>query len=257
MACYNVVKVGNDWSKVAQVDGIPNIDSRRAADALKFHDEIDAAVAKRRKENAPSDGYLSFPVVGVRQPTLQSVALDQGRLRASNAQPDGIDPDLAGGDGTVPRVSATPSELFDQYRETFFVERHGSLQNNAYVLDDVIERLKQMQARRPVRGTFAERIEKRAVISLQVDDLYLPGEAVRIEVAVAERPGGGPVVVKVVPLAPRGAPVTVEFHASDAGTARDIAELPPGQYRIRVASKEGGPHAATPVHDVFEVAGRE
>ena len=34
-----------------------------------------------------------------------------------------------GGDGTVPRVSATPIELEKQEREIFAAEMHGSLQN--------------------------------------------------------------------------------------------------------------------------------
>jgi pimeloyl-ACP methyl ester carboxylesterase len=254
MACYDVVKVGHDWRKVAKVDTIPHLDPKRAADALKFHDEIDAAVKKHLEEAAyRSNGYHKFPVIGVRQPTLQSAELEAGRLIASEERPNGIDPNLAGGDSTVPRASATPFELFNNYRETFFVERHGSLQNNAQVLDDLVERLKQLQASKPVRGTFEQRVEaKPPAISLRVDDLYLLGEPVRVEVALAERAGGGPVVVKVVPDAVTGAPKTAEFCASDLGTARELGELPPGRYRITVTSKE-----ATPVHDVFEVAGKE
>jgi pimeloyl-ACP methyl ester carboxylesterase len=259
MACYDVVKVGQDWRKVAKVGSIPKVDSKRAAAALAFHDEIDTAVKKHREEaDYLNNAYKRFPMIGVRQPTLQSVHLNDGRLVASEGRPGGIDEELAGGDGTVPRSSATPFELFQEYRETFFVERHGSLQNNTQVLDDLVERLKQMQASAPVRGTFAQRdATKRAAISLRLDDLYLFGEPIRIEVALAERPGGGPVVVKVVSDAAAGKSITDEFNASDVGTARDLGELSPGRYRITVASKEGGPSAAPPVHDVFEVAGKE
>jgi pimeloyl-ACP methyl ester carboxylesterase len=259
MACYNVVKVGKDWRKVAEVDSICHLSRERAAAALKFHDEIDAAVKKHRDDASYREhGYLSFPIIGVRQPTLQSVQFKDGRLVASEDRPDGIDEHLAGGDGTVPRASATPPELFGEYRETFFVERHGSLQNNAQVLDDFVERLRQMQASKPVRGTFEERVEtKRAAISLRVDDLYLPGEPIRVEVALAERAGGGPVAVTIVPAARAGQTLTDEFHASEVGTARNLGELPPGRYRIRVAPKEGGVGAATPVRDVFEIAGTE
>jgi hypothetical protein len=158
----------------------------------------------------------------------------------------------------VPRASAAPSELFGEYRETFFAEHHGSLQNNATVLDDFVERLKQLQASKPVRGKFDEGVkEKRAAISLRLDDLYLLGEPVHVEVALAERAGGGPVAVKLVPENAAGATVMAEFHAAETGTSRELGELPPGRYRITVTSKEGGPGAATPVHDVFEVAGKE
>ena len=39
---------------------------------------------------------------------------------------DGVD---SAGDGTVPRVSATPVELSDQGREIYAPDQHGSLQN--------------------------------------------------------------------------------------------------------------------------------
>jgi len=61
--------------------------------------------------------------------------------------PAWIDPLLAGGDGTVPRLSAIPIELSDAYRDSFVPERHGSLQRNRSVLDDVRGRLEQMQGR--------------------------------------------------------------------------------------------------------------
>ena len=259
MACNDVVKVGGAWRKVAQLDAIPYLNAKRAADALKFHDEIDAAIEKHLKDDAyVRNRYHTFPVVGIHQPTLQSAEVVGGRLIASEQAPDSIDPDLAGGDGTVPRASASPFELFGEYRDTFFAEKHGSLQNNAYVLDDFVERLKQMQARRPVRGTFAQRVEtKRAAISLRLDDLFLPREPIRVEVALTERAGGGVVVVKISSDPAAGAPVTAKFHANDSYTAHELGELPPGRYRMTVESEEGGPSAATPVHDVFEVAGEQ
>ncbi len=48
----------------------------------------------------------------------------------SRAIPAWIDPLLQDGDGTVPRLSAIPIELSNEYRDTFFAERHSSLQAN-------------------------------------------------------------------------------------------------------------------------------
>ena len=48
---------------------------------------------------------------------------------------DGLD---SGGDGTVPRVSATPIELADQGREIYAPDQHGSLQNAAGPLTQLI-----------------------------------------------------------------------------------------------------------------------
>lgn len=41
------------------------------------------------------------------------------------------------GDGTVPRPSAMPHRLGESHRAAYFVEAHGSLQNNTAVMDHV------------------------------------------------------------------------------------------------------------------------
>src|SRR5262249_50240359 len=152
--------------------------------ALEFHREIERAVdAHKAIPEYVSNRYLIFPVAGVAQPTVQSVSHEAGALVPARALPDWIDAALEGGDGTVPRISATPIELSDDYRETFFAERHGSLQYNSYCLDDLRERIKQTQAigLREIRGSWdSDHIEKRGAISLDLDPLYLPDEPVRL-----------------------------------------------------------------------------
>ena len=258
MACYDVVKVGKTWKKVAHAGALPNIDAAMAADALKFHDEIAGAVAKNRKDpDYLTKGYKIIPMIRVRQPTLQSVVLDSERLVAQETRPPHIDDALEGGDGTVPRVSAAPIEIFGEYRETFFVERHGSLQNNQQLLDDLFQRLRQMQAHKPVRGTFEERSRQRpAAIGLRVDDLYLHEEPVRIEAALMDRAHGGDLIATVDRITGDAWTKKIEFTAKEEASAVEIGTLPPGRYRITVQAKEGY-LVATPVHDVFEVAGED
>lgn len=251
MACYDVVKVGSTWKKVAEAGPLPNVDAARAADALKFHNEIAAAVDKNRQDpDYLTKGYKIIPMIGVRQPTLQSVVLDSGRLVAQETRPQNVDDVLEGGDGTVPRVSAAPIEIFGDYRESFFVERHGSLQNNTQLLDDLFERLRQMQARKPVRGTFDERSkQKPAAIGLRVDDLYLHEEPVHIEAALMDRAHGGDLVATVERLTGDAWSKTIEFAAKEQALTVEIGALEPGRYRITVEAKEGY-LVATPVHDV-------
>jgi hypothetical protein len=74
-------------------------------------------------------------MIGVRQRTLQSIAVSNGSVVANETRPPSVDLPLEGGDGRVPRVSAAPVEIFGEYRESFFVEQHGSLQNNDQLLD--------------------------------------------------------------------------------------------------------------------------
>ena len=210
MACYDVVRVDvkdegenaararrpqtartQEWKKVADAGPLPNVDAARAADALAFHDEIAAAVAKNRNDaDYRANGYKIVPMVGVRQATLQSIVMESGRLVGRQLRPPSVDVTLEGGDGRVPRVSAAPIEIFGEYRELFFVEQHGSLQNNPQLLDDLVERLTQMQANKPVRGTFEMRsMLKPAAIALRVEDLYLYDEPIRIEAALRDRDG--------------------------------------------------------------------
>ena len=152
---YRTLRIGEDYVRVAEAASIPGIDRTRAEDALAFHREIEAKVDEHRKDRDYLDkGYVIVPVVGTRQPTLQSAVLAGGRVTAGAELPGWIDPLLADGDGTVPRASAIPIELSDAYRDSFVPERHGSLQCNRSVLDDVRGRLEQMQVRglRAVRG---------------------------------------------------------------------------------------------------------
>ena len=200
---------------------------------------------------------MIIPMIGVRQPTLQSVVLDSGRLVASETRPQNIDDVLDGGDGTVPRVSASPIELFGGYRESFFVERHGSLQNNTQLLDDLFERLRQMQAQKPIRGTFDERSKQQpAAIGLRVDDLYLHEEPVQIGAALMDRPQGGDLVATLVRLTGDAWSRKIEFAAKEQALTVEIGILKPGRYRITLHAKEGY-LVATPVHDVFEIAGKD
>src|SRR5262249_38747118 len=67
---YEVVNVSGKFHRVAEIDGIPNVSGERAAQALAFHRQIEAAVKAR-----PARGYITIPVVGSDQPTLQSAEL--------------------------------------------------------------------------------------------------------------------------------------------------------------------------------------
>ena len=103
--------------RVAEAEGIPNLDPVKAAAALGFHREIEEAVERNRNDDGyRQSGYETFLVVGSEQPTNQSA-----RLRGSEVELlktyNGKD---NRGDGTVPRVSATPIEMSEARREAFF-----------------------------------------------------------------------------------------------------------------------------------------
>jgi hypothetical protein len=257
---YRALRIGEDYVRVAEAASVPGIDGERAGDALAFHREIEAQVDEHRKDPDYLDkGYVIVPVVGTRQPTLQSAVLAGGRVTAGPEVPRWIDPLLADGDGTVPRASAIPIELSDAYRDSFVPERHGSLQCNRSVLDDVRGRLEQMQVRglRAVRGPGeSPAAAERPAIALDLDDLYVAGEPVMLRARLVNAQGApGPLRARIEPVAapPGGVAAAVDFTEGPGGWTLALEELPPGLYRAEVRTTKAGPLAPPPVHDLFEV----
>jgi pimeloyl-ACP methyl ester carboxylesterase len=192
---YKMVKVNGRYQRISETDQILNLDQVHAAQALAFHREIETAV-NTHLEDAQyfRSGYKTIPIVGVRQDTLQSAELSDGRFTVDYLLPDHIEPFLGDGDGTVPRISAIPIELDKDFRETYLAEQHSYLQSSIHVLDNLRERLKQMQVtHKPIRGSeLSQEALGRAAINLNLDDLYLRTEPVLIRaklINIQENPG--------------------------------------------------------------------
>lgn len=250
-----------EFRRVAELAGIPGVDQGKAADALGFHRAIERQVEAHQSEAAYLTGYKTLPIVGTRQPTSQSAVLHDGRLTMSPELPNGMDEILRDGDGTVPRASAIPIELSDAYSDTFVAERHGSLQCHAGVLDDLRERLKQMQVvgLGKVRGPAPSMAgERQAAISLELDDLYLPGEPVQLRAKLVNHDGPDPPPVAVIaPATPAAGDSALRTPFVEDGDSwvLSVEGLTPGLYRVEVRPATGGPAAPGAVHDLFEVAG--
>ena len=114
---YEVVKIGDSYQRVAEADNLPHIDKQRAADALAFHREIEAAVKINWNNEDYRNNYKTIPIIGIQQPTFQSALLVDGKLTISEDLPEKLQsrPDLSDGDGTVPQVSAIPIELSNSF----------------------------------------------------------------------------------------------------------------------------------------------
>jgi hypothetical protein len=253
---YRCLHQDGVWRRAAELM-LPHADADYVAAAAKFHREINDAVADHQK-NAEylRGGYRIFPFVGVRQSTLQSAVLDSTGLSTSYDLPGGIDRGLDGGDGRVPRASATPLELSDDYVETFLAEQHGSLQNNLHALDDLIERITQSQLRglREIQGVWEPR---GPAIDVRVDDLYLSGEPVLVHAAPVA--WEGPLVFRLT-LEPGtavepGASVAFTTIETGDGLVAKADGLAPGRYRLTVGSRRVGKDQPIPVTALFEVAG--
>jgi len=257
---YKAVRVGADDRRVAEIDDLPGVNAVLAKDALAFHREIECKIAEHgRDPDYSAHRYVIIPIVGTRQPTLQSAVLSGGRVAVRTAVPAWIDPILADGDGTVPRASAIPIELSNAYRDSFVAERHGSLQCNNFVLDDLRGRLEQMQVQglENIRGPAeSHAAAERAALALDLDDLYGAGEPVELRARLVNTSDSlGPVRALIEPIDARGAGTIgpVDFVRVDEDWELVLDRIPPGLYRVEVRTAKAGPFAPAPVHDLFEV----
>jgi pimeloyl-ACP methyl ester carboxylesterase len=232
---YPCVDVGAGNQRVAEV-ALPGVDQARAMAALTdFHRAIEAGVGQR-----PPDAYAVHSVVGITQGTKQSGRLDGDRLVMLQT----YDGDDMRGDGTVPRVSATPIETDDDqppYQPMYSSEAHGSLQ----VAEAVQTQLLGILTARPPVGFRGGR-----GIAVEADDLLSVGEPL----AVRARPDAAGLTLRasLVDLGTgRPAGEVVLARDSDEVHTGELPPLPVGDYRLRVEGIDLSAPLADPVHSLL------
>ncbi|MBE9070035.1 hypothetical protein IQ260_25675 [Leptolyngbya cf. ectocarpi LEGE 11479] len=201
----------------------------------------------------------TVPYVGTEQKTAQSAILTNGKINISYEVPKTVHSLLNSGDGTVPRVSASPIE-FDQdpklrFFSRYIAERHGSIQNNVNVLIDLLYSLQTLQTvdREPVRGTLAQ-----TAISLELDDLYLKNEPVVIKATLQGRFPSSimsnlDIEASIESVSQPSATHYVTFQQQNEKWLLVIDDLESGLYRIEVKTNQLGGAFPSPVHELFEV----
>jgi len=250
---YEVVKIGESYKRVAEADGLPNIDKLRAQDALAFYREIEAAVEQHLKLEEYRQSFSVVPIAGVQQPTLQSAVLENGKLTASEDLPAVLRnrPDLGDGDGTVPQVSAIPIERSKNFDNFSIAEQHGALQNQKQVLDNLQNCLELSQF--DLAGVKAPQ----AAIGISLDDLYLPNDLVTIRARVTGALSFGKLQAEITSVSNERPTLKFDFEQQEREWILTVDNLNPGLYRLTVQTESTGDLAPTPVHDLFEVVGRD
>jgi pimeloyl-ACP methyl ester carboxylesterase len=230
----------HDLKSLEDIEELGKLDLDRARAAIEFHREIERAIEKNAADPAyASSRYQLLPVVGTYQPTYLSALITQ----------DGIKPirtykgrQMLDGDGTVPRLSATPKELSKAQAEFFVACPHASLQN----FDPV-----QVQVRARLEDVDIGEIRAAAVepVILEMDDIYSSAENFRIRARCDAA------------LDPMHAMITnidtgettedeLEFDSANAEWQHlDRSPLPAGAYRIQIDPGEPG----DAITDVFMV----
>ncbi len=225
----------------SETAGLPHIDPERARAALGFYEELEEWHAR----SAALPGYLDigpkwYPVTGTFQRTMLSARLAGGALTLLQTLAGSAD----GGDGTVPRGSATPLHMEGTSAGMFANQVHGSLQNDPAILDHVTAIAAGLSIDTGAyRATFN--------ISLQVEDVYAAEAPVRLTATSEPR-----LPTLNVDLYDASRPPTTSqtrvgtISLADQGDGELVGEamLSPGAYRAVVA--EAG---AAPVADTFLV----
>jgi hypothetical protein len=247
MPVYPALRTVAGWRRVAETVGVPNVDPVRAADALRFHREIEAAVAANDRDDPRR--YALLPVVGTHQPTKQSATLEGATVDALFTD-EGVE-----GDGTVPICSASPADLANVYSDMYQPAKHSTLQAGEYFLGDLVGKLAKMQAQHlgKLRGPQPPHRYDRPCFSVAVDDAFSSDEPIRIAVRCA--PDADPldeVRVEVESLATserRSWPLKANGESAWSAT---VGPLAPGGYRYTVAGSGGG-DVPEPLSDLLEV----
>lgn len=228
---------------------IANLEAQRVRDAHDFHSEIQQAVERHLfSEHYQRQRYRTIPIVGTFQETLQSARLTGGGSLEFLTQHAGQD---LKGDGTVPRISATPVDLSNLGIETYVSTCHASLQNSAAVQHHVCEVIAALDL-----DLSAWRYRELAVghvkIALHLEDAYWSDEPVALRVR-ADTPFSPALYATLVEIGTGTRAAHIAFPPRQEGWQR--AELPPlaaGLYRCTVESERGVPD----VSDVFSVYDR-
>jgi hypothetical protein len=229
---------------------LPYLDPDRVSAARTFHQEIEEAVQRNSQDtDYVEHGYTLRHIVSAEHPTRQSARFVDGRVTLLDTWPD--QPDTAedhGGDGTVPRFSATPVDKEDDSGAFFSGTRHASLQNADGVLTHVFRVLTTL---RP--GAFrGERPTE--PVALEVDDVYgadepvrirlrpaTPGAILRVElealthVSATDSTSPEPPPASGLPPSRASLVAGLEVEGAEDWTVVDLPPQVPGCYRVTVS----------------------
>ena len=244
---YECIDVGGgNVVRPAESQGIPRLDTARAKTALEdFHRAIEKGVEQR-----PETAYEIHPVVGITQPTRQSARLVGGKLELLRTRRNSAGEDAdEGGDGTVPRVSATPIELGNNPNAVYASQIHASLQNAENVQTQLLGVLTQVPDLESIRDV-------RSGLSLTLEEVFEPTEPITAQVDVTE-----PRLELVATVTDIASGRSEGPHAlAAAGDTAHTIELPPlsqGEYRLTVEGANRSSRLVQPVTGVFMVAADE
>lgn len=145
-------------------------------------------------------------------------------------------------------------------RQTYIAEKHGSIQNQGQVLDQICNLIAAMQ----IKGIenfqnpgIAKISREPAAISLDLDDLYLPDEVIELRANIINGSEDfGKLKARITSVSDEDFLLRADFHKQDDEWILHLDQKAfptEGLHRVEVRVEKGGLKAPTPVHDLFEV----
>ncbi len=263
---YRALQIDNDFYRIAQSpDDLPNIDRAKATDAFNFHEEIDNAADANYKNSMYRSSFVTCPIVGVQQPTMQSAKLVNGVITVSEDLPTWLSDRsyLKEGDGTVPRVSATPVQMNDREKLSivdYIAETHGALQNQPDVLLNLLKGLQvaETASSKDVRGSVENvaRGTRGGIkgIGLSLEDLYLVKEPITFQAKVSgEGRSFNSLTAEIICVSEDRPVITRNFVSENETWLMTMDALEAGLYKVKVQTDNSSEDAPKPVHDLFSV----
>jgi pimeloyl-ACP methyl ester carboxylesterase len=228
-------------SRLRDLAALPRLSEthqKKVVNADQFHREIEAAVTQNAERAAGTERYTIRSIVGIEQPTFQSARVTQSGIELLRSR-SGVD---EMGDGTVPRVSATPIEL-GEATATFATTRHASLQNADAVLAHVHGLLSAPRDLGQVRDNGAP-----TTLSLDIENLLVAGQPLDVAVRSSSHES---LNILIENLDANEKPSVIALPVSDdEWRSVSIGPPPPGVYRITVS---GNATRVEPVSDLVAI----
>ncbi|MFD6229202.1 hypothetical protein ACFWFZ_20370 [Streptomyces sp. NPDC060232] len=225
---------------------LPGWQPQWSSHLTEFFREMEEAAAENRKDPAWEAGPVVYhPIVGMDQPTLQSVRITDHKAVTLRTRDAGDE----GGDGTVPKLSAALSGTEDA--RTFVPQKHGSLQNQEAMLDHLKGILQSLHDIRidDLRSAVT------SWFSYLGDDLYLADEPFVCEIGAnsALRERDLPEIEATLSVTDRSTGLSVRSVPVTVPRVRQqftLGLLPPGTYDLLIRAEAD----TAPLSDVFVVA---
>jgi pimeloyl-ACP methyl ester carboxylesterase len=236
---------GAGYARVSEVAGLPNLDQAKAAAALRFQTEIRDAQKSNAADGAyQQSGYDLFAVVGTAQPTSESVLFRGGGAEMLPTYTDATTGEVRDyeGDGTVPRMSASPRDEGRTLQPMYAANAHSTLQNSSAVLAYVCGVLSGLYM---TDVGFLGKGSGMPSVEVSTEDIHWADEPVRVAAKTIPGLTLAATVVDAAGAVSYEGPMT---GGEDGSYAAEMA-IPAGTYRVTVS----GP-GVDPASDAFAVA---